>query len=41
VTSFSEGRENVTNDERSGMPTMSRTEENMAKVRKIVRENRG
>jgi hypothetical protein len=32
VTSFSEGRESVT-DERSGRPAMSRTEENIAKVR--------
>ena len=37
---FSEGRESVTDEERSGQPTTSRTEENIAKVRKIVRENR-
>jgi hypothetical protein len=40
VTSFSEGRENDTDDKRSGLPTMSRTEENIAKVHQIVRENR-
>jgi len=40
VKSFSEGRESVTDEERSGRPATSRTEENMAKVRQIVRENR-
>ena len=35
---FSEGRESVT-DERSGQPATSRTEENIAKVHQIVREN--
>jgi len=39
VKRFSEGRESVTDDERSGRPTRSRTEENIAKVRQIVREN--
>jgi len=39
VERFSEGRESVT-DERSGQPATSRTEENMAKVCQIVRENR-
>ena len=37
---FSEGRETVTNKERSGRPSTSRTEENIAKIRQIVRENR-
>jgi len=32
VKSFSEGRENVTDEERSGWPATSRTEENIAKV---------
>jgi len=30
VKSFSEGRESVTDEERSGRPATSRTEENMA-----------
>jgi len=38
VKHSSEGRGNVT-DERSGWPATSRTEENVAKVRQIVREN--
>jgi len=40
VKSFSEGRESVADEERSGRPATSRTEENIAKVRQIVRENR-
>jgi transposase len=40
VTRFSEGRESATDEERSGRPTTSRTGENIAKVRQIVRENR-
>jgi len=40
VKRFSEGRESVTDEERSGRPATSRTEENIAKVRQIVRENR-
>jgi len=40
VKSFAEGRESVTDEERSGRPATSRTEENIAKVRQIVRENR-
>jgi len=40
VKRFSEGREIVTDEERSGRPATSRTEENIAKVRQIVRENR-
>jgi hypothetical protein len=40
VTCFSEGRKSVTHEERSGWPTTSTTEENIAKVRQIVRENR-
>jgi len=38
VKRFSEGRESVTDKERSGRP--SRTEENIAKIHQIVRENR-
>jgi len=37
---FSEGRESVTDEERSGRPATSRTEENVAKFREILRENR-
>jgi len=37
---FSEGRESVTDEERSGRPATSRTEENIVKFRQIVRENR-
>jgi len=37
---FSEGRESVTDEERSGRPATRRTEENIAKVRQILRENR-
>ena len=40
VKRFSEGRESVTDEERSGRPATSRTVENLAKVRQIVRENR-
>jgi len=40
VKCFSEGRESVTEEERSGRPATSRTEENIAKVRPILRENR-
>jgi len=40
VKCFSEGRESVTDEERSGRPTTSRTEENIAKVCQIVCENR-
>jgi predicted transposase YdaD len=36
---LSEGRESVTDEERSGRPTTSKTEENIAKVRKTVCEN--
>ena len=39
VRRFSEGRESVTDEERSGRPATSRTEENIAKVLQIVREN--
>jgi len=35
VKRFSEGRESVTDEERSGRPATSRTEENIPKVRKI------
>jgi hypothetical protein len=35
-----EGRECVTDEERSGRPAASRTEENTAKARQIVGENR-
>ena len=40
VQGFSEGRESVTEEERSGRPATNRTEENIAKVSQIVRENR-
>jgi len=40
VKRFSEGTESVTDEERSGRPATSRTEENIAKVRQIVREDR-
>jgi len=40
VKCFPEGRENVTDEERSGWPATSRTEENIAKVHQIVHENR-
>jgi len=40
VKRFSEGRESVTDEERSGRPTTSRAEGNIAKIRQIVRENR-
>ena len=36
---FCEGRDSVTDEERSGWPATSRTEENIAKVHQIVREN--
>jgi len=38
VKRFAEGRESVTEEERSGRPATSRTEENTANVRQIVRE---
>ena len=40
VKSFYEGRESVTDEERSGRPATRRTEEKTAKIRQIVRENR-
>jgi len=40
VKRFSEGKESVTDEERSGRPATSRTEENIANVRQIMRENR-
>jgi len=40
VKRFSEGRESVTDEERSGQPATSRTENNTAKVHQIARENR-
>jgi len=40
VKRFSEGRESVTDKERLGRPARSRTEENIAKLRQIVRGNR-
>ena len=39
VKRFSEGRENVTDEERSGWPATSRAEENIPKIRQIVCEN--
>jgi hypothetical protein len=40
VTHLSEGRASVTDEGRSGRPAMNMTEENIAKVHQIVRENR-
>jgi len=40
VKRFSEVRESVTDEERSGRPATNRTEENIAKIRQIVHENR-
>jgi len=40
VKRFCEGRESVTDEEKSRRPATSRTEENIAKVPQIVRENR-
>jgi hypothetical protein len=37
VTCFYEGRESVTDEERSGWPATSRTEENIANVRQNLR----
>ena len=37
---LSEGRESVTDEESLGRPATSRIEENIAKIRQIVRENR-
>jgi predicted HTH transcriptional regulator len=39
MTRFSEGIEIVTDEERSGRTAVSRTEENIAEVLQIVREN--
>ena len=39
VKHFSEGRESVTDVEKSGRPARSRTEENIAKICQIVHEN--
>jgi len=39
VKCFSEGREHVTDEERSGWPATSRTEKNIAKICQIVHEN--
>jgi len=40
VKRFSERRESITDEEKSGQPATSRTEENIAKVHQIVRETR-
>jgi len=40
VKRFSEGRESVTDEERSGRPATNRTEEKNTKVHQSVRENR-
>jgi len=40
VKRFSEGRGSITNEEKSGRPATSRTEENIAKIHQTVRENR-
>ena len=39
VECFSEGRESVTDEERSGRPVTSRTEGSIVKFRQILREN--
>jgi len=39
VKRFSEGRESVIDEERSGWPETSRTQENIAKICQILREN--
>jgi len=39
VKRFSDGTESVTDEERSGRPATSRTEENITKIHQIVREN--
>ena len=36
---FSEGRESVSDEERSGRPATSRTEKNIANIRQIIRQN--
>ena len=40
VKRFSEGTGSVTDEDRSGRPATSRTEENIAKIRQFARENR-
>ena len=40
VKRFCEGRESVTDEERSRRPATSRTEENIAKIHQIVHKNR-
>jgi Spy/CpxP family protein refolding chaperone len=40
LTRFSKGRESVTDEEKSGQPEMNRTEEIIAKIRQIMRDNR-
>jgi len=40
VKRFSEGRESVIDEEGSGRPATSRTEENIAEIRQIVHKNR-
>jgi DNA-directed RNA polymerase sigma subunit (sigma70/sigma32) len=40
VKSFYERRECVTEEERSGRPATSKPEENIKKIRQILRENR-
>ena len=39
VKRFSEGRGGITNEEKSGRPATSRTEENIAKIHQIMLEN--
>jgi hypothetical protein len=39
VTHISEGRASVSDEDRSGQPATSRTQENIAKVRQIAHEN--
>ena len=40
VKRSSDGRESITDEEKSGRPATSKTEEHIAKVRQILRENR-
>lgn len=37
---FKDGREDVEDDERSGRPSTSRTDENLAKVRQVLNSDR-
>jgi hypothetical protein len=41
IAMFKNGRTNVTDDERSGCPSTSTTEENTERVRAMILDNRG